>query len=121
MELMTKEEQFALAGRTTVMLGVHGNGLTHQLWMDPTPFSTVIEIFIDQGLNYDYALPAQVLGHKHYALWSDGAGKVDVLDTVRDHPPINWPDEFHGTNIRVDGPTVVNVIEERLQGWRASV
>lgn len=25
MELMTKEEQFALAGRTTVMLGVHGS------------------------------------------------------------------------------------------------
>jgi hypothetical protein len=41
MQRMTKDEQFALAMRTTVMLGVHGNGLSHQIWMEPTPYSTV--------------------------------------------------------------------------------
>ena len=61
-EYLSKEEQFALAGKTTVcsikygcvwilntrvqiMLGVHGNGLSHLLWMPATPRSAVIEMF----------------------------------------------------------------------------
>lgn len=41
---MSLKEQVLLAGRTTVMLGVHGNGLSHLVWMDPTPKSTVYVI-----------------------------------------------------------------------------
>ncbi|KAF8632688.1 hypothetical protein AX15_001741 [Amanita polypyramis BW_CC] len=49
MELMTIHEQVELAAKTTIMIGVHGNGLTHQLWMPPSPWSTVMEIFRPKG------------------------------------------------------------------------
>lgn len=35
------------------MLGVHGNGLTHLLWMPATPRSAVIEMFIRGGFARD--------------------------------------------------------------------
>lgn len=52
-EKMTKEEQLDLAARTTIMLGVHGNGLTHLLWMPATPRSAVIEMFVVDGFARD--------------------------------------------------------------------
>lgn len=52
-ERYTKEEQFAIAGKTTIMLGVHGNGLSHLLWMPPTPRSAVIEMFFKGGFARD--------------------------------------------------------------------
>ena len=35
------------------MLGVHGNGLTHLIWMPPTPRSAVIEMFFKGGFARD--------------------------------------------------------------------
>jgi hypothetical protein len=52
-ERYTKEEQFAIAGKTTIMLGVHGNGLSHLLWMPATPRSAVIEMFYHGGFARD--------------------------------------------------------------------
>lgn len=42
MEKLPRHEQFCMAARTDVMLGVHGNGLSHQLWM--LPGAGVIEV-----------------------------------------------------------------------------
>ncbi|CAK5272741.1 unnamed protein product, partial [Mycena citricolor] len=70
-EVVAVQDQIAMASRTTIMLGVHGNGLTHELWMPPSPQSTIIEIFSPQGYVYDYELLARNLGHKHYAIWND--------------------------------------------------
>jgi hypothetical protein len=81
-EHMTKEEQLNLAARTTVcsahkvslrfvlmsicvqiLLGVHGNGLTHLLWMPPTPQSAVIEMFFVGGFARDcQSLFPEILG-----------------------------------------------------------
>lgn len=36
------------------MMGVHGNGLTSLLWMNPTPRSAVMEFFYPQGFAADY-------------------------------------------------------------------
>lgn len=46
---LTNEEQIRLAARTTIMMGVHGNGLTHLLWMKPEQRSTVMEFFYPGG------------------------------------------------------------------------
>jgi hypothetical protein len=80
-ERLSKEEQFLLAGRTTVcslsekhmltpqvMLGVHGNGLSHLLWMPATPQSTVIEMFFKGGFARDYQWTSHALGHRHFAI-----------------------------------------------------
>ncbi len=54
MDKLHRDDQIRLAARTTIMLGVHGNGLTHLLWMKPTPRATVIEFFFPQGFAHDY-------------------------------------------------------------------
>lgn len=48
-ELMTKEQQLELVARTTVLLGVHGNGLTVSFCLHPTFRSCLIK-----GSAFDY-------------------------------------------------------------------
>jgi capsular polysaccharide biosynthesis protein len=35
MEKLSKREQMALVTKADVILGVHGNGLTNEIWMKP--------------------------------------------------------------------------------------
>lgn len=51
METIGKKEQFALSSRTNILLGVHGNGLSHLMWMKSG--SHVIEIFYPEGFTRD--------------------------------------------------------------------
>ncbi|KAI8975904.1 hypothetical protein BD414DRAFT_423543 [Trametes punicea] len=109
-EKLSKEEQLAIAARTTVMLGVHGNGLTHLIMMPVTPVSTVIEIFYPQGFAHDYQWTTHALGMRHFAIWND------TYRTMPNKPDVNYPEGFQGTEIPVHAPTVVRVIEERIAG-----
>lgn len=109
-ELLTKEEQLALVAKTTVLLGVHGNGLTHLIMMSPTPVSTVIELFFPGGFAHDYEWTARALGHKHFAVWND------TYHTYPNLPWVDYPEGFQGTRIPVHAPTVVQIIEERIAG-----
>jgi hypothetical protein len=91
-ERMTKDDQVKAAARTTVffsfllkedkiliydvvvlqiMLGVHGNGLTHLVFMKPNRASTVIEIFYPKGFAHDYHWTTRSLGMTHVAVWND--------------------------------------------------
>ncbi|KAF9256407.1 hypothetical protein L218DRAFT_936707 [Marasmius fiardii PR-910] len=111
MEEFTLKQQIELAARTTIMLGVHGNGLTHQLWMTPSAKSTVIEIFIPQGYAFDYEILARNLGHRHYAIWDDKALTYPPGTT---HKGVNFPDGFQKNEIPVHAKTITNIIRERL-------
>lgn len=71
MEHLDKSEQIRILGQTTILLGVHGNGLSGQMWLKPSLRTTVIEIFFTGGFLYDYEYTARVLGHKHYGVWDD--------------------------------------------------
>ncbi|KAF5324083.1 hypothetical protein D9619_011227 [Psilocybe cf. subviscida] len=84
MEKMTFAAQVELAARTTIMIGIHGNGLTHQLWMPQSPRSTVIEVFWPESYAHDYSMLSRNMGHKHYAVWND---------TYLTYPEGEW---FHG-------------------------
>lgn len=52
-----------------ILLGVHGNGLTHLIWMPATPRSAVIEMFFDGGFARDCEWATAFLqdqcGHSH--------------------------------------------------------
>ncbi|KAE9405531.1 hypothetical protein BT96DRAFT_1062841 [Gymnopus androsaceus JB14] len=48
-EKISLSEQLELAAKTTIMLGVHGDELTHRLWMPSTRRSAVVEIFVPDG------------------------------------------------------------------------
>lgn len=114
------------------MVGVHGNGLTHLLLMPPTRRSTVVEIFSPGGFAHDYEWTARALGHAHFALWNDtcvrfsGACACGTVELTRvvvgramswpDMPWVVYNDGFHGTEIPVHAPTVVKIIEHRVDG-----
>ncbi|KAG8692819.1 hypothetical protein FRC11_003352, partial [Ceratobasidium sp. 423] len=70
---ISREEQVRIATRTTVMLGVHGNGLTHLIMMPITPLSTVIELFYPGGFARDYQWSSTALGMRHYGVHNDTA------------------------------------------------
>ncbi|KAF5324356.1 hypothetical protein D9619_011337 [Psilocybe cf. subviscida] len=116
MEGLTLSKQIEIAARTTIMVGIHGNGLTHQLWMPSSPKSTIIEIFLPERYLHDYVMLARNMGHKHYAIWND---------TALTYPEGEWfngvaggdAKEFNGFHtLPVDGPTVAKIVREQLTG-----
>ncbi|KAF9526199.1 hypothetical protein CPB83DRAFT_858230 [Crepidotus variabilis] len=109
-ERMTKDEQIRQAARTTILLGLHGNGLTHLVFMDPNQFSTVIELFYPGGFAHDYYWTSRSLGMTHMAVWNDSH------TSFPQKPEIGYPDGFHGWSIPVHGPYIAQVIEDRVSG-----
>lgn len=109
-EGMTKDEQLGVIARTTFLLGVHGNGLTHLLFMPPTKLSAVIEIFYPGGFAHDYHWTARALGMSHFAVWND------TFYTYPDEPRVEYPEGFQGNEIPVYGPTIAQIIEDRVDG-----
>ncbi|TBU47870.1 hypothetical protein BD309DRAFT_1050565 [Dichomitus squalens] len=108
MDKLTRMEQFRLAGRTTIMMGVHGNGLTALLWMRPTPRSTVMEFFYPGGFAHDYEYTTRALGMVHYGFWNDRHF------TRPDVPLPAYPEGFQGNEIPIDGAAVARLVRERL-------
>ncbi|KAJ7591449.1 hypothetical protein C8J56DRAFT_935606 [Mycena floridula] len=100
MEKMPVSQQVEISAKTT-----------HQLWMPPGPRSTVIEIFFPQGYLFDYEMLARNMGHKHYAIWNDTSF---TYPEGTFHQGSNTPDGFGGIEIPVFGPTVANLIRQRL-------
>lgn len=111
-ENLSRWEQIRLVGRSTILIGVHGNGLTAELWMSLGIRSTVIEIFYPQGWAHDYEYTARAMGAggglKHYGIWND-----QVL-TAPGFPPPSYPEGFQGNEIPVDGKTVANLVRNRI-------
>lgn len=119
MDKLTRDEQIRLAARTTIMMGVHGNGLTHLLWMNnQNPRTTVIEFFYPGGFAEDYEFTARALGIKHYGVWGD------TTFTAPNNPQIAYPEGFQGNEIPCDGKVISELIVQRLlverQGERSA-
>jgi len=108
MDKLSRMEQLHLAGRTTIMMGVHGNGLTSLVWMKPTARSTVMEFFFPEGFAHDYEWTTRALGMVHYGFWGSRAF------TSPDIPPVNYPEGFQGNAIPIDGTLVARICHERL-------
>ncbi|KIJ67844.1 hypothetical protein HYDPIDRAFT_83773 [Hydnomerulius pinastri MD-312] len=109
-EKLTKDEQVRVAARTTILLGVHGNGLSHLILMPRTKVSAVIEMFFPEGFAHDYEWTTRALGMRHFAVWND------TYFTEENTPRVNYPEEFQGERIPVYGPNVANIIEKRIAG-----
>jgi hypothetical protein len=60
-------------------MGVHGNGLTALLWMQPTKRSTVMEFFAPGGFAHDYEWTARALGMAHYGFWGKELATNDFM------------------------------------------
>ncbi|KAH7098300.1 hypothetical protein BKA62DRAFT_713673 [Auriculariales sp. MPI-PUGE-AT-0066] len=108
MDKLTREKQMRLAARTTIMMGVHGNGLTALLWMKPSQRSTVMEFFYPDGFAFDYEWTTRVLGMTHYGFWNNETFTSPGL------PPMKYPEGFQGNDIPLDGKAVAKLCIERL-------
>ncbi|ODN99354.1 hypothetical protein L198_03196 [Cryptococcus wingfieldii CBS 7118] len=108
MEKLHRVQQFCLALRGDIMFGVHGNGLSHLLWMKPG--SGVLEIMHD-GFARDYAILAEMMGHEYYAIHTNHTFPEDQW-----RQPNGWAvdqgPEFHGANIRLDAKWFAGMIEK---------
>ncbi|KAJ6557205.1 hypothetical protein DFH09DRAFT_1163356 [Mycena vulgaris] len=108
-EKMTRLQQLQLAARTTILMGVHGNGLTSLLWMTPNPRSTVMEFFYPGGFAHDYEYTTRSLGMTHYGFWDGEAF------TSPDIPLPSYPEGFQGNSIPLDGEAVAALCIQRLE------
>ncbi|KAF5338912.1 hypothetical protein D9611_008684 [Ephemerocybe angulata] len=107
-EDMSRVEQIRLAARTTILMGVHGNGLTSLLWMKPSPRATVMEFFYPKGFAHDYEYTARALGMVHYGFWNNEYFTSPAL------PLPQYVDGFQGNSIPIDADTVARLCVERL-------
>ncbi|KAF8621934.1 hypothetical protein AX15_007395 [Amanita polypyramis BW_CC] len=109
-EKLTKDEQIRIAASTTILLGIHGNGLTHLVFMAPTRLSTVIEMFYPGGFAHDYQWTSTALGMQHFGVWND------THFTLPYEPEVAYPPGFHDDYIPVHGPSMAKLIEDRVDG-----
>lgn len=88
MEEYTGHQQIVIASQCDMLIGVHGNGLTHGLWM--TPHRYLIEFFYGYNYQFDYATAGQLLQHSYLGILdgevidSDKVKRRDV--SLRQHP-----------------------------------
>ncbi|KAJ7808853.1 hypothetical protein B0H14DRAFT_3090989 [Mycena olivaceomarginata] len=107
MEEVSRAEQIRIAVRTTIMMGVHGNGLTNLIWMRATPRTTVLEFFYPGGFAHDYEYTARALGIAHYGFWGDKSFTSPNL-------PLNvYPEGFQGNSIPIDAAAVGRLVYDR--------
>jgi len=115
MERASLEEQIEYVSKSTILVGVHGIGLTHQLWMPPSPRSTLLEIiWPNASYAYDHRVIAGILGHKHYIVWNDTllASPEGSYDKVVQNNDL--AEELYSDVIPVYGPAVARLIKDRL-------
>ncbi|KAG9024182.1 hypothetical protein FRB95_011966 [Tulasnella sp. JGI-2019a] len=114
MENLKLEEKIALAARTTILMGVHGEGLTSLLWMRPSSKSTIMEFFAPEGISYDFQYPAKMLGIRHYGFWDKTAWTEPKVPRKSDFKHNGTPVGFSGMDIPIDADAVVKLCIERL-------
>jgi hypothetical protein len=72
-EDLSFEKQMAVARSADVLIGVHGNGLTHALLM--RPHRAVVEIFPTKEFRPSYYLLSRAMGHTYLCIY-DGKPTV---------------------------------------------
>jgi hypothetical protein len=80
MEDYTPLEQIRVASECDVLIGVHGNGLSHVLWMQPERY--VVEIYWQFPYQFDYMTASQLMRHNYLGLFN---GRPIDSELVRTH------------------------------------
>jgi hypothetical protein len=97
--------RIALASRADALLGIHGSGLTHSLWLPATKRSTIVEIFYPGGWARDFYTIATALGHHHL-----GVAGTEIIRAQEYPLTMVVPEGFHGNAIPADAATVMKCV-----------
>ncbi|WWC89225.1 uncharacterized protein L201_004143 [Kwoniella dendrophila CBS 6074] len=118
METLSRVDQFCLALKADIIIGVHGNGLSHALWMKPG--SAVLEIMFPGGFARDYATVAELMRHDYYAIHND-----TVFTPDKWLKPDGWGvpaiHGFHSDYIPVNGKWLAGLIKQIAQDKKSMV
>lgn len=105
------EEQLRIIANTDILMGVHGNGLSHLLFLPSN--AVALEFFPPTGFTWDYGLLAKVRGISYFGFTFDGC----VTDVEN---PRNSEFIFHGDLNKsvntLDIEAVLNVIQFKKEG-----
>ncbi len=66
-----KPTQIARISQTTVLISIHGNGITHLLFMEPTLRSAIFEVQPHDAHMDDYPILAEAVGIPHWIMQRD--------------------------------------------------
>ncbi|WWC96890.1 hypothetical protein V866_003765 [Kwoniella sp. B9012] len=95
-----------------IIIGIHGNGLTHQMWMPEG--GIVIELFIPDAFLRDYQVLSQALGHRHIAIWNDRILPPSEWETIDGQ--LNPTIMHNGTLIPLNTSFIQTLLEDLLIG-----
>jgi protein O-GlcNAc transferase len=119
MEDYTAAVQVQMASTWDMMVGVHGNGLSHQVWMPPDS-SFVLEMYWDVPFKYSYPLAAQLWNHTYMGMYN---GRV--LDSKRiqqrdpllaaDCCPLVYPPQEQHWDMAASQQAVQDFVHQALQ------
>lgn len=80
-EKHTYAEQLQIIRNTDILIGAHGNGLSHSYFLPDN--SLVLEIFPEGAYAMDYQLICELSGHEYYAIESD----LGIISKIGNHMP----------------------------------
>jgi len=109
METIPLFDQICLVSHATILLGVHGNGLSHAMWVPRTPQAAVIEIVVEGGYQVDYEYSTRALGLQHHLAWPSRIWSSP--DLPKD---LISPQGFHGPAITCNPELIGKTIRDQL-------
>lgn len=100
------QEQVQLIANTDVLLGVHGNGLSHALFLPNG--ATLIEFFPKNSLRAEYRIFAQLRGLNYFG-WMDEKGWIDnkVAETVGCYGEVKVQE-----GIKIDANAIIDILKK---------
>jgi hypothetical protein len=123
MEDYSPIDQIKIASRCDVLIGCHGNGMSHQFWMKPRRY--VIELFWKFPYQFDYGTTAQLMKHNYLGIMN---GKVIDREKFAHRDPVlrrfkkeerNANEEEASKNFEQEGKMAIQgLIEQAIQELR---
>ncbi len=103
-ETISFGQQVSIAANTDVLIGVHGNGLSHTLFLPDG--ATLIELFPENSFRVEYRIFAKSRGLKYFG-WIDKKGWID--DQVAESVGVFG--EILVQSLTTDVPAIIDVLK----------